>query len=265
MSLVFAASVPHSPLLLPKLGADHHEAMSRTHQTYRDIAERLRAARPDTLLLVSSHGVEGWPNVTIHSRPKFALRFTEFGDFDTTINVPGNVHFANELKKPFDAQRHHRPLMLTSYETLDYGLSTPLYLFQQHIGQLPAVPMTLTVPKPGPEYHLGQDFYPIVQEFHGRVAVVASANLSHRLSPASPAGESPRARAFDRRVLHAIDLHQHQVLQRFHSSTLEDVQPCGLGALLFLLGFLSTTKYESRLLSYEAPFGIGLPIFHFAF
>ena len=263
MSIVFAASLPHTPMLIPRIGQDHANMMHHTHKAFREIADRLLKTRADSLVIVSGHGDRAHIGLTIHLRPSHPLSFENFGDFDTKLNVPGDVALANAIKHPFDTKRQDMPMIITSSLPLDYGISTPLFALNLNGVNLKTLPLQLRFKKPGPEYEIGERLRSSFVEYPGRLAVIVSANLSHRLSASSPAGISPRARAFDKRVIENIISRNHQSIKRLRLSTLDEVQPCGLGALLFMLGLISGAKHEVRLISYEHPFGIGLPVFLF--
>jgi aromatic ring-opening dioxygenase LigB subunit len=250
-------------MLIPSIGKEQAAVLKNTIQAYQTIAEQIKNSRADSLIVISGHGDRNHQGVTIHLRPSFDLAFDSFGDFDTKTTVPGNIVLANLLKQPFDNQRSNLPIIMTSHLPLDYGLTVPLYVLAQNRSELKTVPLQLRYKKPGPEYDIGQALRPVLQEAPQRIALIVSANLSHRLSAASPAGLSPRARTFDKKIIDLVQARNSSGIKRIRANTLEGVQPCGLGALLFWLGVLEGSQGKIKLTSYEQPFGIGLPTFSF--
>lgn len=257
MSLVFSAIVPHSPLFIPSIGSEHAGALRVTTKALETITAALAAARPDTLICLTSHAATAAEAVTFNIRPTYQMNFEEFGEYSTRATVAGDPGFAHHLKRRFDSERPSTPVVVTSQEILDYGVTIPLFYFLRTLPTLRVIPIGDTLRTYRQQLRIGHRLRrPIYQE-HRRVAVVASANLSHRLNELSPAGVSPKAKAFDRRVLEAIAKNRPSSLTRFRPETLAEVQECGLRPILLLFGILEGTAITPELLSYEGPFGIG--------
>src|SRR5262245_47834651 len=53
--IVFAAIVPHSPLLLPSIGKDKSEALAKTIAAYKEIEEALYLSKAETIVMISPH------------------------------------------------------------------------------------------------------------------------------------------------------------------------------------------------------------------
>lgn len=263
MSIVFAASLPHSPLLVESIGKESGSKLSQTITAIKEIVEDLESTRPDVLLLISPHMENDKPCLTMNIRPSYVIDFEAFGDFQTKLPVIGAVAFANAIKQPFDTRRLEVPFSITSEERLDYGCTTVLYHILENIPTLPVLPLGVTQINGGSALSYGQRLRPHLVEYPKRVAVIASANLSHKLSPDSPAGFSSRAKAFDTRIRTAIKSADVLRLTRVRSETIQEVGVCGLEPELFLLGMLQGSKYVAKELSYEAPFGIGLPVYRY--
>jgi aromatic ring-opening dioxygenase LigB subunit len=93
-----------------------------------------------------------------------------------------------------------------------------------------------------------------------RVAVVASGDLSHRLTPDAPAGFSPRGLEFDRLVLEAVAKMDIKALLNLDSDLVKEAGECGLRPLCFLMGVLGGIDAAADVLSYEGPFGVGYAV-----
>ncbi|MBI4779275.1 MEMO1 family protein, partial [Candidatus Falkowbacteria bacterium] len=90
-----------------------------------------------------------------------------------------------------------------------------------------------------------------------RVAVIASGDLSHRLSKNAPAGYSPKGKKFDKKLIDNLLEKQTNEIIKLKPELIAEAGECGLKSIVILLGILDGMKYEPRLLSYESPFGVG--------
>ena len=54
--IVSAHLLPHSPLLLSSIGKERTEAFKITLTALADCYDEIRDARPDTIVVISSHG-----------------------------------------------------------------------------------------------------------------------------------------------------------------------------------------------------------------
>jgi len=96
-----------------------------------------------------------------------------------------------------------------------------------------------------------------VDRLDKRVAIIASADLSHALTRDAPSGYDPMGRAFDEQIQKVVaNWDVKAVLEMedsFRHRAAEDTVP----SLSFLMGALDGLKVKPRVLSYEGPFGVG--------
>jgi AmmeMemoRadiSam system protein B len=109
-----------------------------------------------------------------------------------------------------------------------------------------------------PEHlEFGQAVSTAIEVSGRRTLFVASGDLSHRLTPDAPAGYSPRGKEFDERICQAFDQADADTLTHLPASLVNAAGECGYRSLLVLFGLLSGRQFQTRLLSYEGPFGVG--------
>ncbi len=264
MAIVYAASLPHSPLFVPSVGKDNTEKLEETLTAMEDVRQHMMSAKPDVVLIISPHVQSEHSGLILNIRPNYLAEYESFGDFSTRFRVTGSPKLANTLKRPFNAQRGRLPLVVASEEHLDVGYTTILPTLLKEQEELPIIPLGAANLKPAQAFAFGQLLGPILLDDPSRWAIIASANLSHRLSNESPAGFSPRAKAFDDRTRQAIRAGDAARLAHVRAETIREVSVCGLEPLLILFGLLQGSHVVVHESSYQAPFGIGLPVFTFA-
>jgi aromatic ring-opening dioxygenase LigB subunit len=89
------------------------------------------------------------------------------------------------------------------------------------------------------------------------VVIVASSNLSHRITPDAPRGYSGMGAEFDGRVREAFNRGELRELLDIPHDLCREASECGFAPLLVLGGAFDGKNVKGRVLSYEAPFGIG--------
>jgi AmmeMemoRadiSam system protein A len=99
---------------------------------------------------------------------------------------------------------------------------------------------------------------------HDRFAIlIASGDLSHRLTPDAPYGYRPEGPVFDRLVIDALREREWKRIEGLDPDLIEEAGECGLRPLAILLGAARAAGLDSQVLSYEGPFGVGYPVVAF--
>lgn len=98
-----------------------------------------------------------------------------------------------------------------------------------------------------------------------RIAIIASGDLSHRLTPDAPAGYSHWAKKFDETIVKKIQKKDVKGILNLDSDFVEEAGECGLRSLIILLGILNSMNYKPEVYSYEGPFGVGYLTVNFKF
>jgi aromatic ring-opening dioxygenase LigB subunit len=261
MSVSLAAIVPYSPLLLNSVNKNSAEQLPNTLKAYDQLNQKMRNNKIDTVILLSPVGIIQEQAFTFNVLPKFTCQFEDFGDFATKFTVAGDVQLAQQIKTKLDA---NPPIQLTSANPLDYGSCVPLSWFKQALPKIKVLPLYAPHAKLKELFAFGQKLKPELELSPKKIAVVASANLSQRLSKASPAGYSRQARAWDKTIVKALGDSDNETILKQSEAERKEVAELGLEQIALLLGILADFKKTGQLLSYEAPWGVGLLTYIFA-
>ncbi len=106
-------------------------------------------------------------------------------------------------------------------------------------------------------YEFGKQLKRVLHAESSRVAVIASADLSHKLSAASPGGPSTQGPQFDELIKTHVADKTADALKAFDPAIVEQAGQCGYRPIMTLLGTLDEMNVQAKVLSYEAPFGVG--------
>ncbi|MFA6533940.1 MAG: AmmeMemoRadiSam system protein B [Patescibacteria group bacterium] len=260
MSLVFAAMTPHAPILIPNIGQASLKKIDATAKALGQLEQELYAAKPDTIIVISPHGVVLLDSFLINLSDKYQSDFGQFGDFGTSLEFRPNLRFAEELKMSVGAEM---PLTITSEPNLDHGVTVPLYYLCQHLPQIKIVPLSYSLLDYPSHLKFGEILKNQIFETNERIGIIASGDLSHRLTKEAPAGYSARGKEFDTKLIELLRNKDVDGIMALDPKLIEEAGECGLRSLLILLGVIRKVNYQTEILSYEGPFGVGYLVANF--
>lgn len=252
--ITFASLVPHPPLLIPEIGQDHLAELEKTVTAYQALERELYVSQPETILLITCHGDIRDQAFTINQNPNLRSRFKEFGDLITNLNFPNDVALGYQIKESCETTL---PLTLVANEIMDYGAAVPLYYLTKNLPQIKVVIVSISNLSRSEHVRFGAVIKKIIDTSSQRIAVVASADLSHKLHQDSPAGFSVKAQEFDQSIRRLLAANQVTEIINLDESLLREAGECGYRSLLVLLGIIKDFNFKTEELSYQSPFGIG--------
>jgi len=262
MSLVFSAIVPHPPLLIPPIGNENLEYLKKTNQAYQELEESLYVKKTETIIIISPHGIIQADSFTMNLSPEFEINFEEFSDFATKLKLAGDVGSGYKIRERMETKA---PLQLISESNLDYGSGVPLYLLTQHLKDVKIIPIYYSGLDLQAHYKFGQLLKREILVNKNRIAVIASGDLSHRLTKDAPAGYSPKGDKFDKKLIAYLKNNKTLEILKINKKLIYEAGECGLKSIIMLLGILEGIEYQPQLLSYEAPFGVGYLVMNYKF
>lgn len=254
--LVFSAIAPHSPLLIPTIGKEHRESLTHTLDAYRLLEEHLYATKPDTLILISSHASYYPDGFSCNIAPSYSGNLKQFGDHGTTVNAKGDTLFIDRLHRHM--RQTDKKFTLMSEEQLDYGLTISLSLLSSHLPNVKIVPLSISGLSNADHAAFGQELMQVIHEDTRRIALFAAADLSHHANEQSPHGQNEAGPAFEEAVREAILQMDPKPLTTLTPELLEEAKQCGARPISMLLGAIQKMQMKAHILSYEAPFGVGM-------
>ena len=242
MSVVFSALMCHAPIVLPAVAGSQASRCRNTTRTMREVAWRALASQPERLILVSPHSPRrrgqwgAW-------RGRIQGDLGRFGHPAERVDLPGDPWLFEALGLP----------PVSSEQELDHGAVVPLRFLVEAGWSGPTTVLALPW-GPAESEAIGAR----LAELPGRVAVIASGDMSHRLIPDAPAGFHPRAVDFDAAFVEALLARQSVRGLPWQEEAAEDVVDSTRVALA------SAPRLNDQVLSYEGPWGVGYTqaVFH---
>lgn len=260
MSLVFSAIAPHPPILIPHIGKDNIKLLYSTGAALHNLAEKLKKAEPDTIVVISPHGLVLLDAFTINQNPQFTATFEEFGDLSTKKIYQGNIGLTHKIKENLETKVR---LQLISEEKIDHGTSIPLFCLAQDLPNIKIIPLYYSGLNNQAHYEFGKALGQEIIYDKNKIAVIASADLSHALTKNAPGKYSPKGKKFDQKVISCLQENKPSDLVFLDNNLIINAQQCGLKSILILMGILDGMRFKPKLLSYEFPFGVGYLVMNF--
>ncbi|MFH0840603.1 MAG: AmmeMemoRadiSam system protein B [bacterium] len=257
MSIVFSAVLPHSPILIPNVGKENREKLKQTATAYEKLAEELVEADVETIVVISSQGLKLKEAFAINIAVEFDCRFEEFADLITKLVVSGDVNLGQQIKSNLETKAR---VQIISEEVLDYGSAIPFYLLAQKAPKIKILPIYTSNLGLQEHYEFGKLLKHELNLTERKIAVIASADLSHKLSEDSPAGYSPRAKKFDQKIIDCLTKDKTQDILNLDPELLKEVDESCSKSIAMLIGVMNDLKKTAKLMSYEAPFGVGYAV-----
>ncbi|PLX27948.1 AmmeMemoRadiSam system protein B [Candidatus Parcubacteria bacterium] len=262
MSIVFSAILPHPPILIPQIGKENIGQLEKTLQAIEKLRKDFIDSGAETIMIISPHGIIQNDAFTMNLCPEFKCDFEDFGDFSTKCTWPGNVGLSHKLREALEVTA---PLQLISEENLDYGTSVPLCVLTEGKPNLKLIPLYYSGLNNEAHYKFGQVMKKELLKRREPVAIIASGDLSHRLEKNAPGGYSSKGKKFDNRLIKLLQEKNIEKIINMDEGLIVEAGECGLKSILILLGILDDINYNPKLLSYEAPFGVGYMTMNFKF
>ena len=246
--------IPHSPVLIPRIGKTHADTLKNTKAAYTYIQSQLERDNPDTIIILSAHTQEETKTITINLAQEYSIDLTEFGDLTTRQTWRPDTEMCNHLA--YEAGKLY-DINLTSHAILDYGTAIPLNLLTQNLPAVKIVPISFAE-LPLPEmFRFGTLLEKEVHNLNRRCVILATGDLSHRLTKESANGYSKQAKPFDTTVQKALQENTFETLLDIPQDLLTEVGQCGLRSLATLAGAMEKKNMKPSTLAYENALGVG--------
>lgn len=256
MSILATFMVPHPPLIIPTVGRGNERGIQATINAYEEVADRIAALQPDTIIITSPHTILYLDYFHISPGAGAQGDFGQFGAAQTKISCTYDTAFVAAVSKaaqgklPAGTMGERNP-------RLDHATMIPLYFVQKKYQNFKTVRVGLSGESLKEHYQLGQLLTHIADQLQRRIVVIASGDLSHKLKDSGPYGYDPAGPQYDQRLMQAMQSANFGELFNFDETFCEQAAECGHRSFTIMAGTLDGIAVRAQQLSYEGPFGVG--------
>ena len=256
MPWLWSALMPHPPVIVSEVGRGREREAQITVDGIERLAEMISDRMPECLLVLSPHQPYAPLSLALNGAPRLRGSLAPFGaSVSLEINTSAKLRpLAEYLRSTGMAVHDGNPLSAA----IDHGTLVPLYFIKKALRErgLPDVILASPIGL-GPEKSLKLGEALASFDDGSNWGLLASGDLSHRLTPDAPAGYSPAGKKFDAAVIAALSSGDPQRLLALQPQEREEAGECGLCSVMAMLGICCALRRTIEVISYEAPFGVG--------
>jgi len=267
--LVFACIAPHGGEVIPELAGERLERTAATRQAMEELGRRMSAANPDTVVVITPHGVRVTDAVCIMTTERaIGVLEGENGhgrvDIDMRVDAELGRHIAERASRLYGVPTATAIYGASGgdgcFTPLDWGAVVPLWF----MGARWPVPPPIVSITPSRTlalrqlYDFGVALVEAAVEQGRRIALIASADWGHAHAADGPYGFDPASAEFDALVLDIIRADDLDRLLDADLDFADQAKVDGLWQAVMLAGALRHTPMRGELLSYEVPSYFGM-------
>lgn len=260
-NILAAYLTPHPPIIIDAIGRGEEKKAEATIEGMKIISKDIKLKSPSTIVLITPHGPMFSDGVAISSEENLYGSFKNFGFSDLKYSYKNNIDLVEKIWEK--SSKEKIPLVKIDKSIsniynvdleLDHGALVPLHFINKEYRDFKLVHITYGLLAPKDLYRFGQIIKNSIIEIGETAVVIASGDLSHKLSDDGPYTYSPYGKEFDEKIIKEGKMKD---LISFDLSLSEKAGECGLRSLMIMAGSLDRFNVDTRLLSYEGPFGVG--------
>jgi AmmeMemoRadiSam system protein A len=255
---------PHPPIILEEIGKGEEEKASGTIEGVKALAKDIKEKGPDTIILITPHGPLFADAISISIEEDLYGDFSSFGYGNLKFNYKNNLKLVNKIIHNSNKENIIIAEIDENFakdynieKELDHGTLVPLYYVDKEYTDYNLIHITYGLLSPKDLYRFGKIINESVEDSEDNVVILASGDLSHRLSNKGPYPYSPYGEEFDKRIVDILKKGEMKSIITFDLNLSEKAGECGLRSLMILAGTLENYDIETKVLSYEGPYGVG--------
>lgn len=257
MSVVAAIIVPHPPIILPEVGKGKENEVQNTIDAYKEVARRIAALKPDTIVLTSPHATMYADYFHISPGQMAYGDLGRFGAPSAKVETAYDSEFVHALAESAEKVGLSAGTQGERDKTLDHATIVPLRFINEQYTDYKLVRIGLSGLSVLDHYRLGKCIAQTAEALNRCVVFVASGDLSHKLTQDGPYGFDEAGPAFDRDITTAMAKADFLRFLTYEESFSEAAAECGLRSFIIMAGALDGKAVDSDFLSYEGTFGVG--------
>ena len=259
-----AAVYPHPPIIMEEIGRGEEIKAKSTVEGAKALSNYIKDKAPTTIILITPHGPLFSDAIAISIGKNLYGDFGNFGFKEISFEFENNQQLVKaiinkSLKEDIKIAGVDKTLArrYRIENKLDHGTLVPLYFVDKVYKDFKLVHITYGLLPPIDLYKFGQCIKKAVLDSDEDIILIASGDLSHKLTSEGPYTYSPYGRVFDETIVNIIREGKMEDIISFDLELAERAGECGLRSFMIMAGVLDKYQIESEILSYEGPFGVG--------
>jgi AmmeMemoRadiSam system protein A len=270
MPLIASYILPHPPIVIDKIGKDDIVRCKKTKFALKRVAKEIMNLNPDSIIVITPHGTVFSDAVTINYADVLYGNLEKFGYKEIEIKKENEMSLVEEIfsKSKLEgisiAKLDNE--LITRFNIsneIDHGIIVPLYYIDEIYKKYKLVHINYGGLSYYEHYKFGIAIRKACENVDKKVILIASGDLSHKLSDEGPYSYSPFGVEFDNTIIGYLKNKDNRSIINMELQLCNDAGECGKRSIDTLLGTLDGYSYDSEVISYEGPFGVGYGVVSF--
>lgn len=257
--IVAGALVAHPPVLLREVGGERADLVRATASSMERLDQRLSRDDFELVIVISPHSPSAVESMPLRRSPRLQGDLGRFGAPQVRVDLQVDLEATRALFTAANAGGFS--LSWSDDSNLDHGVVVPLHFLPRTRAGRRFILLGISGWQAERFRRFGSW---LERHLRGRKALlIASGDLSHRLTVDAPYGFRPEGAVMDQVVIDSLRTQDWDRIGWLDPALVEEAGECGLRPLATLLGVAEAAGLRSEVLSYEGPFGVGYPVVHF--
>lgn len=256
--------LPHPPIIIEEIGKGEQVKAEDTIKGVQEVSKDIKNKNPGTIILITPHGPLFRDAIAVSAEEELEGDFGRFGYSNLEYRFKNNLKLVECILEKSE-EKGISTVKLDKNASfrynvsigLDHGALVPLHFINKELDNFKLVHITYGMLEPRDLYKFGQIIKSSLEELGEEGVVIASGDLSHKLSEGGPYEYSPHGAEFDREIIKLLEENQLDKVVDFDLELAERAGECGLRSLMVMAGALEGYGLDTKVLSYEGPFGVG--------
>jgi len=263
MAIERVYAFPHPPLAVPDVGRGEERTIQKTLAAFDEAAKEIAGLAPETVIFITPHNV--LYSDYFHISPGHGARgdLSRFRAGGVRFEVAYDVVLVDEITRLAEQSGLRAGTLGERDAGLDHGVTVPMWFINRRFRGYRAVRISQSGMDPSEHYRLGQCIAEAADRMGRKTVIIASGDLSHKLSAEAPYGFAPEGATFDSTVTQVFSSGDFLSLFTIPETLRERAAECGYNSFMILAGCLDRRRVKTDLLSYEGPFGVGYAVARF--
>lgn len=263
--------VPHPPILIDKVGKGEERKCQATLQAYQKVSSEIAEFAPDIVVIISPHAPLFSDAFFLNDKAVLEGSLSRWGVKDVRFAFKNNLEIVEQiailskeqdLYVAFIDEKIQRRYGVS--RELDHGALVPLYFITKKYSNFELIHTSYAMTDDVKLYKYGMVIKNVLQKLGKKAVIIASGDLSHKLTHESPYGYAKEGPEFDRLLVNLLKEGNVKSIFDIDNELSEKAAECGFRSLKVLMGAFDEAEVESKVYSYEGPFGIGYCIASFS-
>ena len=258
--MISAVIMPHPPIARKTVGRGEEKKIQKTLDAYKKASEKIKEYAPETIVIISPHNIFFRDAFYVSPGEIYTDSLSRFSAPDDKVSIPYDDELRTEIIRLMDEKGIPAVRNPRYANEPDHGSLIPLLFVNEVYSNYRVVRIAPSMLSDETLMEVGRIIERAAAHVGRKITLIASGDLSHKLSEEGPYGYVREGPEFDRRVTEMMRSGDLAAFREFSPDFRDLCAECGLPGFIMLSGALENYHIKPEFLSYEGTFGVGYAV-----